>query len=256
MPSDDPYADIVQLYDLEHAEYTDDVEFLLEIVAFGEDPILELGCGTGRILFPLADAGHRVVGLDSSEAMLNAASAHLDDKADVTLVQGDMADLHDVSGRPFGLIIASLNSIMHLTSQDRQRDMISSAWNVLKTSGRLVVDTLNPNVGQLNHLLNTTHLEGSWKYEDGTTIDKWGHRQSGTESQVIDTLIWYDQTSVTGELRRTRSRFDLRYVHQSELALLLELAGFSQIDWYGDYELNPWDADSDRILAIAHKDEE
>ncbi len=256
MPPEDAYANIVQLYDLEHADYTDDIELILELADIGDGPILELGCGTGRVLFPLAEAGHHVVGLDSSEAMLDVARALVRDDHEISLIVGDMASLEDVEGGPFGMVIASLNSIMHLTSPERQREMISSAWGALDAGGRLVVDALNPSVGQLNHLLNTTHLEGGWTTEDGTTIEKWGHRQPGTESQVIDTLIWYDQTSATGEYHRTRTRFDLRYIHQSELALMLEFAGFSHVDWYGDYELNPWDAESDRIIAVAHKDEE
>lgn len=255
MSPEDVYANIVSLYDLEHGDYTDDIELLLELAALGRGPILELGCGTGRVLLPLAEAGHEVMGIDSSEAMLDVARAQMRDK-DIRLVAGDMTDVSGIPGGPFGIVIASLNSIMHLTSQASQREMIMSAWNALLPGGRLVIDTLNPNIGQLNHLLNTTHLEGSWKADDGTMVDKWGHRELGSESQVIDTLIWYDQTSADGRYHRTRTRFDLRYVHQSELALLLELAGFSHVDWYGDYELTPWDAESDRIIVVAHKEEE
>lgn len=256
MPPEDAYADIVHLYDLEHADFTDDIEFLLELAEIGNGPILELGCGTGRVLFPLSEAGHSVVGIDSSEAMLAIAESRRPLESGVRLIRGDMAELDDVPGGPFGLIIASLNSIMHLTTQDQQRAMISSAWRCLESDGRLVIDTLNPSVGQLNHLLNTTHLEGSWFTADGTLIDKWGYRRTGGDSQVIDTLIWYDQTEVDGAYSRTRTRFDLRYVHQSELALMLEVAGFRHVDWYSSYELDPWDAESDRIIAVAHKDEQ
>lgn len=256
MQPEDAYAYIVQLYDLEHNGFTDDIEFLHELATLGDDPILELGSGTGRILIPLAEAGHTVVGIDSSTAMLEAARSRMPANNNITFVTGDMADLENVPGGPFGMVIASLNSVMHLTSQDRQRAMIASAQEALKPGGRLVIDTLNPGIEQLNHLLNVTHFEGSWTLEDGTVVDKWGHRQLAADPQVIDTLIWYDQTSTTGELRRTRTRFDLRYIHQSELDLLLEVAGFTHVDWYGDYDLNPWDAESERIIAIAHKDEE
>jgi hypothetical protein len=86
-------------------------------------------------------------------------------------------------------------------------------------------------------------------------IDKWGHRRPGTDPQEIDTLIWYDRVRTDGTVHRTRTRFTLRYVHQSELALLLEIAGFTHVDWYGSYELDAWEPDSDRIIAVAHKDE-
>lgn len=256
MPITDPYADIVTLYDLEHDEYTDDVEFLVELAAFGDGPILELGCGTGRVLAPLAQDGHIVVGVDSSEAMLQAGRVRLENSTNATLVVGNMIQPNLVPGGPFGMVISSLNSLMHLTNPEQQRAMITSARNTLIPGGRLIIDTLNPSLPQLNHLLNTTHLEGSWRTTDGTVIDKWGFRQPGNESQVLDTLIWYDQTSAEGVYQRTRTRFDLRYVHQSELALMLESAGFAHVDWYGNYDLDPWDATSERIIAIAHKDEE
>lgn len=252
----DPYAEIVDLYDLEHADYTEDTELLLELADLGEGPILELGCGTGRVLLPLAEAGHTVTGVDSSQPMLDVAAARAKQAGlDVSLVNGDMSQIGGIPGGPFGMVIASLNSIMHLTAAD-QRAMATSSQAALAPGGRLVIDTLNPSVAQLNHLLNTTHLEGSWQYEDGSSVDKWGHRRPGMEPQVIDTLIWYDRVAPDGILHRTRTRFDLRYVHQSELALILELAGFGHVDWYGSYELDPWDPDSDRIITVAHKDEE
>src|SRR5699024_9506243 len=133
----------------------------------------------------------------------------------------------NVALQPFGVVIASLNSIMHLTGPVLQRGMISSAWKSLGSGGRLVIATLNPNLGQRNYLLDATHREGTWTSGDGSTVDKWGHRQTGDKSQIIDTLIWYDQTTANGDYSRTRTRFDLRYVHQSELALMLELSGFA-----------------------------
>lgn len=256
MQPPDAYAEIVHLYDLEHDDFTDDVELLLELADISDGPILELGCGTGRVMQPLCDAGYEVVGIDSSGRMLEAAERRLESSENAHFVKGDMADFIDVTGGPFDLTIASLNSIMHLTSQDAQRAMMVSAWRSLMPGGRFVIDTLNPSVGQLNHLLNKTHLEGSWTTVDNTAIDKWSHREPSEEAQIVDTLIWYDHLSADGEYKRVRTRFDLRYTYQSELTLLLELAGFGRVDWYGSYDLDPWYADADRIIAIAHKDTE
>lgn len=256
MVSNDPYEGIVELYDLEHESFTDDVELYLELAARSGGPILETGSGTGRILLPLAEAGFAVVGVDSSDPMHQAARLRASGRADITLVNADMENLAEIPGGPFGMVISSLNSIMHLTDPMDQRDMIATAYAALAPGGSLVIDTLNPSVAQLNHLLGTTHLEGSWHTEDGTTIDKWGHREAGPESQILDTLIWYDQVDAEGSYHRTRTQFALRYVHQSELALLLELAGFAHVDWYGSYELDPWDPAADRIIAIAYKDQE
>lgn len=256
MPSDDVYANIVELYDLEHDGYVDDIELMLELASSNEAAILELGCGTGRILLPLAEAGHQVIGLDASQRMLDAAQQRIErhlPELPPRLVRGDMTAIDTVSGGPFGTIIASLNSIMHLTTQDTQRQMIISAHSALLSDGCLIIDTLNPSHDQLSHLLNKIHREGSWVLENGTIVDKWGQRLAGDEPQVLDTLIWYDHIQDNGAFRRVRTRFDLRYVYQSELALLLELAGFEAVDWYGNYDLEDWHPESDRIIAVAHK---
>jgi SAM-dependent methyltransferase len=60
---DDPYAELPELYDLEHAGLTEDIDLYLRLAEVVGDPILELGCGTGRVLGPLAAAGNRITGV-------------------------------------------------------------------------------------------------------------------------------------------------------------------------------------------------
>ena len=62
----DAYAEIGSFYDLEHASFDADLELYRNVAAAVGDPILELGCGSGRVLVPLAEMGFRVTGLDSS----------------------------------------------------------------------------------------------------------------------------------------------------------------------------------------------
>src|SRR5918993_5294276 len=78
---EDPYAELPDLYDLEHAGFSDDVELYLRLAEVVGDPILELGCGTGRVLAPLAAAGHRITGIDLSPPMLERARATLQMRA-------------------------------------------------------------------------------------------------------------------------------------------------------------------------------
>jgi hypothetical protein len=99
--------------------------------------------------------------------------------------------------------------------------------------------------------MNGPHLEGSWTLQDGSTIDKWSHRRQSGTPQVMDTLLWYDRTSPDGTLTRTRSTFPLRYIHASELALMLELSGFIEPVFYGTYDLDPYDNDSERLFVTA-----
>src|SRR5918997_6900728 len=87
--SEDPYAQLPDLYDLEHAGFSDDVELYLRLADVVGDPILELGCGTGRVLAPLAAAGHRITGVDRSRSMLDRARSAL--QAHVRAHGGDLS---------------------------------------------------------------------------------------------------------------------------------------------------------------------
>lgn len=250
----DPYHDIVDLYDLEHSNFDSDIDLMVNYAQVVGDPILEVGCGSGRILVPLAEAGFTVTGIDSSRPMLERAERAVSNAgvADrVTLVERDMREADEAPGGPFGLVILSLNSLMHLTTQEDQRAALVSAHRALDPRGQLIIDTVNPSVDQIRHLLAGPHLEGSWSLEDGTTIDKWSQRRQSSEAQVLDTLLWYDHVRSDGSVHRTRSAFPLRYIHASELALMLELSGFIEPLFYGNYDLDPYDAESERLIVTA-----
>ena len=103
------YDLIAPYYDLTHAQLTADLGFVLSLASQAGGKVLELGCGTGRLLLPLARAGFTITGLDSSEAMLALAQQKLAQESEVirgrvTLVSGDMADLSGC-GRDFALVL-------------------------------------------------------------------------------------------------------------------------------------------------------
>jgi SAM-dependent methyltransferase len=253
-PLADPYRDIAELYDLEHNDFDTDIDLLLNFAQVVGDPILELGCGSGRILLPLAEAGFNVTGLDSSRPMLDRAEQAIVDAGvgdRVSLFEGDMRQADQAPGGPFGLVIFSLNSLMHLTTIEDQRTALEAARRALDPRGQLIIDTMNPSAGQIRLLLEGSHHEGSWDLPDGSVIDKWSLRKQSLTPQVIETTLWYDRTHTDGTVTRTRSAFPLRYVHPSELVLMLELSGFIEPMVYGSYDLDPFDPDSDRLLVTA-----
>src|ERR1700730_18691528 len=73
----DPYAEIAPYYDLGMAGFDDDVGLYLGFAQHAKGRILELGCGTGRLLLPLAEAGFALTGVDRSAAMLEQARDRL-----------------------------------------------------------------------------------------------------------------------------------------------------------------------------------
>src|SRR5882757_2033093 len=141
------------LYDSFIADYYDesavmrgrvqDVSFYREAAREFGDPVLELGCGTGRITMALAEAGKRITGLDLSERMLERAvkkraSLRVEARERLHLMQGDMArfDL----GEKFRLIIIPFRPLQHLLEVKQQTDCLECVSKHLAPGGRLVLD--------------------------------------------------------------------------------------------------------------------
>ena len=122
------------LYHFHHSLYAEDLPFWLGLAARSHGPLLELGCGTGRVTHPLAGAGHMVYGIDHNFEMLTYCKEHIEPKQQsrVRLVQGDMTGFH--LGSQFGLIFAPCNTISTLP-EEALRETISLAYTHLKPGG-------------------------------------------------------------------------------------------------------------------------
>ena len=250
----DPYAAIGDLYDMEHAEFDEDVQMTLDFALATGDPILEIGCGSGRLLRPLASAGHRVTGLDRSTAMLERAAELLtrDGLSDrVRLVEADAQDAARDEPGTYGLVIIGLNGLMHLETPDAQRRALTAARAALDPRGLLLIDVVNPLPDTLRGFEVGVIHEGHWELPSGGEVDKFASRVIRQETQQVETRLWYDRTGPDGTVRRTTSEFTLRWVHRAELELMLELAGFADWQLYGSYELDPFDARSERLIVAA-----
>jgi SAM-dependent methyltransferase len=251
---EDPYAELPEVYDLEHASFADDVDLYLRLAEVVGDPVLELGCGSGRVLLPLAEAGYRVTGIDRSAPMLERAqqaveAAGVGDR--VTLVPMEMRDAAQAPGGPFGLVIVSLDGFLHLATQTEQRAVLTACRQALDPRGMLVVDALNTNPELLAGFDGRVQHEGNWQQPDGNTVTRFAARLHSPAAQRIETELWYDLADVEGALRRVRTSFGLRYVTAAELELMLELSGFVEWQLYGSYDLDPFEDESGRIIVTA-----
>jgi ubiquinone/menaquinone biosynthesis C-methylase UbiE len=251
--SEDPYRDIAEFYDLEHDLFTDDLPLIRHFVETVGDPVLELGCGSGRILAALADSGMRLTGVDSSPAMLDRCRARFADAITrPTLVQSDMANTN-LPGNSFGVVILGLNSLMHATSSSTQRSVLKEAFRLIDPRGMLFIDLANVHAGAFDFPDHQVVAEGAWRRADGSSVAKYSSRRLHRAEQQIHTRLWYDEIDRKGELRRTETEYDLRLVYRSELLLMLEVAGFVEWQVYGSYELEPFTDLSPRLIVTAEK---
>lgn len=256
MPAVNPYDPIAAYYDLEHRSFTDDVELYLQFIEAAGDPVLELGCGTGRIIREVAAAGFDSTGIDSSRSMLAYARdliAAEPTESQIELIEGDFRRNDLVEAGTFGVAIIALDSLLHATTQADQVRVLHSAWTALDPRGQLIVDVFNPTPARLLAMDGDLTFSGTWTLENGARLDKLVAQNADLASQSIDNELWYEVTCADGAITRTRTSFVQRWIGAAELVLMLQLAGFQDWRVYGTYDLDPLEAHSDRIIIAAEK---
>lgn len=124
----------------------DDTSFYIRQMPHPQARVLELGCGTGRILLPLADRCGYIHGLDSSEAMLTICREKLQ-RAGVTQerVRIDMADITDFYlGQQFDLIIAPFRVMQNLASDAEVDGLFRGIHRHLAPGGTAILNVFRP----------------------------------------------------------------------------------------------------------------
>jgi SAM-dependent methyltransferase len=251
------YEALARYYDLQHRTFTEDHDLYLSLAA-GHGAcasVLELGAGTGRIMLPLAQAGHRVLGVDESPAMLDIARAHLKrfPRDQARVLQADSRAL--ALTERFDLCVIALNTFLHNLTREDQQATLRTAHTHLKPGGRLVID-LPPN-DEMAHQPD----DGEYVFEARmvdpaakTEVDKfvasrlyWASQQQQLSYRVIETALTNAHT--------TEVSFRLRHCFKHEMELLLINAGFAagNWQWFGDYRRAPYDEGSPRMIVCARK---
>jgi len=247
----DAWADV---YDSVYSYVRDDIPFYVEAARESGGAVLELGCGTGRVTLPIAEAGLDVTGLDLSEAMLNVArhKARRLSASDgpLTLIQADMRDFS--LDRGFSLIIIPFRGFLSLmTVEDQVRTLRCIARN-LAPGGRLVLDVFVPDLDML------VEDDGSARYlrdvtdaETGRRLVLWHQSRFDNHNQIIDTTLIVDELDERGAaLGRFYREFQLRYAHRWEVHHLLETCGYEVLEMYGDFERSPFDEASTEMVWV------
>ncbi|MDQ2682991.1 MAG: class I SAM-dependent methyltransferase [Chloroflexota bacterium] len=250
-PQSDDYSPIAEFYDLEHDLFDADLSMYRHVAEMVGDPVLELACGSGRILRALADPERRLVGVDNSAVMLERCQVRFADapvQPELLLCDKSLAKLPAAN---FGVAIVGLNSLMHADTPARQLATLRVCREALDDRGLLVLDLPNPLLLLPDGADNRVHQEGSWESPSGAVVTKFSVQDLDPAAQTIRSSIWYDVYQSGGSVTRTRSSLTLRFIFRSELDLMLRAAGFVSAEYYGDYGLEPYLTESPRLIAFA-----
>jgi len=228
-----------------------DVAFYLAEAKSAGGRVLEVGCGTGRILLPIARAGCAITGLDSSRQMLDRCRAKLaaepaEVQGRVRLVLNEMGSFK--LGESYPLIIAPFRVVQHLTTVDDQLQFLATVAPHLAPGGRFIFDVFNP---RFDKLVGADGVEREdtpeQRLPDGRTLRR---------TYRIVRVRWLDQVSEAELIyyvggQRYVQAFEMRWYLAAELRHLLARAGFRAREIYGDFGRGPLVDGCPELVVVA-----
>lgn len=253
-PLPSPFEDAAG-YDALFGDFDFDRSFYVAIARAAGGPVLEVACGTGRILLPCLEAGVDIEGVDLFAPMLE----RLREKA---AARGLAARVHHADMRSYVLprryarVIIPFNGFVHCLTTGDQLDCLRSCRQHLDVGGRLVFNTIPP------HLVSAPGPEGVPVLEHEARDPATGHHVRIFDTRTLDRVAQVQHSEMTIDelddagrvLASRRSATDLRWTYKPEMDLLLGTAGYARWTIEGGFAHEPFTDDSALMLVTAWKD--
>ena len=230
-----PYDAIAELYDPWSASVVEDVAFYLEEARRAGGPVVELGVGTGRIAVPIAADGTRVIGIDSSRAMLEVCAR----RAALAGVELDLR-IGDLREPPVAervpLVICPFRSLLRMHTNEDRRSVLAAVHELLSPAGRFVFDVFTPGADDI-----------------AETHDRWLEREPG----IWEHAVWDEHArtlTLTVRGPSGETTMALAWLSPEEWRALLEESGFEIEACYGWFDRRPFAGGDDTVWITRRGD--
>jgi SAM-dependent methyltransferase len=245
------------VYDLVGNDVAYGLDFYVALAREASGPVLDIACGTGRILLPCMQAGVDIEGLDLFEPMLKT----LRTKAALLglaprLHQADMSDFS--LPRRYRLIMIPFNAFIHNMTQEAQIRCLHLCCEHLLPGGKLTFDTFFPTLEIIGAPASTRVLEGEFPHpQTGLPIRLYDTRTFDRVAQVQHSINEIELLAADGRVETVhRSEVSSRYIYKQEMALLLRIAGFARWEICGGLDGRPLLSENDGMVVTAWKSTE
>ena len=244
-----------ELYDVLLGNIDFGLDFYLGLAKTAKGPVLDIACGTGRILLPSLQAGVDIEGLDLYDAMLDrlrskAAALGLEPR----LHRADMSNFRLT--RRFALVIIPFNAFIHNMTADAQIRSLELCREHLLPGGLLAFDTFFPGAAIITAPDGTRAFEGETTHPDtGLPIRMYDTRSFDRVAQIQRSQNEVEFLDAAGQVTATYpNEVSTRWIYKSEMELLLRLAGFSRWEICGDFDRRPLVRETDQMIVLAWND--
>lgn len=241
---------MAETYDAQYAVIRDpsgDRDFYLGLAREAGGPVLEAGCGTGRVLLPIARAGIECVGVDSSAEMLRVLK-QAQPPANLSIVQGDVRTL-DLPRKDFALALSAFRVFQHFLTVEDQLAALERIRAHLRPGGRFAFDVFDPDPARMA-IEHEPESESPAIERDGRRVVRWASVTRDRAAQVQRVAFRYADAA-TGETLG-HEHVEMRWIWRYELEHLLWRGGFEPERWHGGYRGEPCGTTRE-IVVVARK---
>ena len=225
-----------------------DIAFYRALAREGGGPVLELGCGTGRVLLEIAADGFPCTGLDASQHMLARLRAK-SELSNLRLVRAPMQKF-ELRGERFGLIYSAFRAFQHLYTVEDQLACLACVRRQLAPGGRLAFDVFAPRLARMAQLEEPESVDLRFTLE-GEDVVRFASVTRDPAAQLLSVRFRYERSRDGRVVGNEHASFQMRWFWRFELEHLLARAGFAEIEIYGDFDRNPVSADTPAFVVIA-----
>jgi len=263
----DSYRVTAKYYDAAYSAKQDlvDLPFYLELAGQSPGPVLEIACGTGRVLLPIARKGIEVHGVDNSLPMLTILQANLADEPHevrqrVTLHEGDMRDFR--LGAQYPLVMIPFRPMQHMHTVQDQVSALRSAGLHLTDAGNLVFDVFYPKLELIHTRIGEEVAEMEWSPNPDpdsavaktTTVRRYFRKDHVDKINQTFSFTFIYRTFLEGQLILEETEvLQLSYFTYPHLRALFMLAGLEVVAEYGSFAKTPLDNSAEQMIFLLRK---
>ena len=225
-----------------------DVDFYRGLARETGGPVLELGCGTGRVLLEIARDGLACTGVDASQAMLDVADSKASRPAP-RWVRAAMQEF-DLGGERFRLIFSAFRAFQHLYTVEDQLLCLARVRVHLEPGGRFAFDVFQPRLERL--CLDEEPEEEDLRFRHGDEeVVRHVRVSRDRAAQLQRVTMRYERRRGARLVANEETSFHMRWFHRYELEHLMHRAGFEDVAIYGDFYRSQVRSDSPAFVVVA-----